>query len=298
VAGGANGSPRGAGNRSHGAPTRTGPAALEDDPRPPAGCGQRVTSSRPQRGWGARPPSVGWSTLCRVDVYIETGAKRVFVGAIEWPGWCRAARSEDDALRALIEYGPRYAEAVSGSRPRVKVPGSVRDLDVVEQLDGNASTDFGAPSAVPAADLRDVGRADLTRLRALLGSCWTAFDRAVEAATGRKLAKGPRGGGRALRAIMTHVAEAEASYMARLGIRSAKTGSDGRATTARSAATLEVHTAMGEALTRAVEDGQPERGPRGGVIWTPRYLVRRTAWHAIDHAWEIEDRAGVGPAAR
>ena len=24
--------------------------------------------------------------------------------------------------------------------------------------------------------------------------------------------------------------------------------------------------------------------------WPPRYAARRVAWHALDHAWEIEDR--------
>ena len=28
-----------------------------------------------------------------------------------------------------------------------------------------------------------------------------------------------------------------------------------------------------------------------GSLWSPRYLVRRSAWHALDHAWEIQDRA-------
>lgn len=44
------------------------------------------------------------------------------------------------------------------------------------------------------------------------------------------------------------------------------------------------------ALTAAVRQGLPERGPRGGKLWTPRYFVRRLAWHVLDHAWEIEDR--------
>jgi hypothetical protein len=26
--------------------------------------------------------------------------------------------------------------------------------------------------------------------------------------------------------------------------------------------------------------------------WPVRYAARRTAWHALDHAWEIEDRSG------
>ena len=46
-----------------------------------------------------------------------------------------------------------------------------------------------------------------------------------------------------------------------------------------------------DALSRAVSEGLPEKGPRGGTIWLPRYFVRRAAWHVLDHAWEIEDRA-------
>jgi hypothetical protein len=31
--------------------------------------------------------------------------------------------------------------------------------------------------------------------------------------------------------------------------------------------------------------------------WPLPYLVRRTAWHVLDHAWEVEDKGGgpVGP---
>jgi len=28
-----------------------------------------------------------------------------------------------------------------------------------------------------------------------------------------------------------------------------------------------------------------------GKRWPPRYAARRIAWHALDHAWEIEDRS-------
>ncbi len=44
------------------------------------------------------------------------------------------------------------------------------------------------------------------------------------------------------------------------------------------------------ALDAAVNVGLPERGPRGGLIWPPRFFVRRVVWHVLDHAWEIEDR--------
>jgi hypothetical protein len=31
--------------------------------------------------------------------------------------------------------------------------------------------------------------------------------------------------------------------------------------------------------------------------WSPRYYVRRAAWYALDHAWEIEDRAKPEPSS-
>ncbi|MEA2520619.1 MAG: hypothetical protein QOI81_265, partial [Actinomycetota bacterium] len=45
----------------------------------------------------------------------------------------------------------------------------------------------------------------------------------------------------------------------------------------------------------AVREGVPATGPRGGAMWSPRYFVRRAAWHVFDHAWEIEDRSGNAP---
>jgi hypothetical protein len=40
-----------------------------------------------------------------------------------------------------------------------------------------------------------------------------------------------------------------------------------------------------------VAEGRPIANPRlTKRPWTPRYFLRRSAWHALDHAWEIEDR--------
>ena len=38
------------------------------------------------------------------------------------------------------------------------------------------------------------------------------------------------------------------------------------------------------------------RRPTDGSVladrrWTTRYAARRIAWHALDHAWEMEDRS-------
>ena len=36
-----------------------------------------------------------------IEVYIETGQKKVFAGAVAWPGWSRSGKSEAEALQAL-----------------------------------------------------------------------------------------------------------------------------------------------------------------------------------------------------
>jgi hypothetical protein len=84
-----------------------------------------------------------------VDVYVEAGAKRVFAGAIAWPGWCRSARTEDDALEALVTYAPRYGKALARRKLGFEPPRSPSSLRVRERLKGNATTDFGAPAIAP-----------------------------------------------------------------------------------------------------------------------------------------------------
>jgi hypothetical protein len=42
-----------------------------------------------------------------------------------------------------------------------------------------------------------------------------------------------------------------------------------------------------EALARGAEPEDPSAVKRR---WSPRSFVRRSAWHALDHAWELEDR--------
>ncbi|MGH2681383.1 MAG: hypothetical protein ACRDG8_13065 [Actinomycetota bacterium] len=57
------------------------------------------------------------------------------------------------------------------------------------------------------------------------------------------------------------------------------------------AARHEERAAVLDALDRAISEGIPATGPRGGKRWTAPYFVRRAAWHVLDHAWEIEDRS-------
>jgi hypothetical protein len=53
-----------------------------------------------------------------------------------------------------------------------------------------------------------------------------------------------------------------------------------------------------ETLSGRISGDVPSVGPRGGSRWLPRYFVRRLAWHDLDHAWEIGDRAGLDPNRR
>jgi hypothetical protein len=211
-----------------------------------------------------------------MEVYLEAGRRRVFAGALAWPGWCRAGRDEVTALQALVDYAPRYKQAIRAA----PVPATVADLQLVERLDGDATTDFGAPGAIPAYDEQPPGDRQLAFLRELMEACWKAFDRAADSAVGRQLSPaGPRGGGRELDKIREHVLGAERSYLVALGGR-APAGTDA------AQARQEFLTALGARARGEL----PERGPRGGRRWPARYAVRRAAWHLLDHAWEIEDR--------
>ncbi len=224
-------------------------------------------------------------TAQAINVYVERGAKRTFAGALEWPGWCRSGRDEAAALQALVDYAPRYAAALHTARLSFELPVNVAALRVVERLPGTATTDFGAPDASPAADAAPVDAAGLQRFAALLRAGWQTLDAALLAAAGHTLRSGPRGGGRDAAAIARHVYEAERAYLARLGVR---VKPDSGELSERQLA--QERQAAIDALGAGARGDFPAHGPRGGKIWTARYFVRRMVWHALDHAWEIEDR--------
>ena len=224
----------------------------------------------------------------RIPVYLEIGAKRTFAGAVEWPGWCRSGKTPDEALEALVAYAPRYAKAVTGTKLAVPKPRSVDELEVVERVKGNATTDFGAPGVPPAADERPLSASDLKRQAALLEACWASFESAWrKAAKARvELTKGPRGGGRDLPKMWDHVIEADVAYLGGLGSREPRL--PGATAEARMAAVHETELEALEARARGKPIANPRQTKR---LWLPRYFVRRSAWHALDHAWEIEDRS-------
>ena len=223
----------------------------------------------------------------QIDAYVEIGQTRTFAAALDWPGWCRSGRDEAAALQALCEYGPRYARALQTTQLPFRAPSEASAFVVGERLTGNTTTNFGAPNLALARDTKPIDPAELQRWQVVLNACWHAFDIAVRLATGQTLRTGPRGGGRDVTKIVEHVRNVDASYLTSLGGKLTPSDDDDP-----SQAFAQIRQAILTTLIAAARGEVPARGARGGVRWTPRYFVRRLAWHELDHAWEIEDRAG------
>ena len=213
-------------------------------------------------------------------VVVEATPKRVFASALDWPGWSRGAKTEDEALQALVDYRDRYAGVPRRAGIRFDPPATVRGVSVVERLDGGASTEFGIPSLPAAGEDEPIDARELHRLVGLLRAAWAEFDAVAEKAHGVSLRLGPRGGGRQVPKIMEHVREAEGAYVAQLGSK-----------VAGSASMDELRDAFIDALSARAAGDEPPNPNKVRKRWPPRYAVRRSAWHALDHAWEIEDRS-------
>jgi len=215
-------------------------------------------------------------------VYLERTPRRTFAMAIDWPGWGRSGKTPEAALAALADYAPRYARVTALAE--VDFPAATgEDLEILEELAGNATTEFGAPAAVASIDSEpyDAETAGLTA--ALLRGSWAALEE-VAASSPAELRKGPRGGGRDRDKMLEHVLGAEVAYAGKIGVKIRQPDlGDAAAIAAARGAIL--------AVVGAESPGGPAR-PNG---WPVRYAARRLAWHALDHAWEMEDRRDTAP---
>lgn len=209
----------------------------------------------------------------RVQVTVEATDKKVFVSALDWPGWSRSGKTEELAVEALLVAAPRYA--VVAKEAGLAFDTDSVDIEAVERTTGDGATTFGVPGAIGGEDRRPVDAAEARRQAAIVEAAWTVFDR-VAAAAPEELRKGPRGGGRDRSKVVEHVNGGDDAYASVMGIRGV------RDVAARREAMLEIL-------------GRPSDGsPIAGKKWPPRYAARRIAWHALDHAWEIEDRTEPG----
>ena len=198
----------------------------------------------------------------KTRVYLEVGKTSAFAVALDWPGWCRHAKTPEAALDALDAYRHRFAAAINGSIPDVP-------FEVVGTVGGNRTTDFGAPDARGPWDAESLTGEELARQIDLLEDAWAYFDLVVASAPA-ELRKGPRGGGCDRDAMVSHVMEAERAYGRKVGTRvPPRTSWD----------------VQRVAITAALREGGD------GGVWPVGYAIRRLAWHVLDHAWEIEDKS-------
>lgn len=210
---------------------------------------------------------------------LESGKKkRVVACAFDWPGWDRSARLGDDAVAVLEAYRPRFAKVaeLAGYGEEFERLGH---LDVVEEVEGIGMTDYYGVSGRPAtAELEALADADFERKLALLQAAWRTFDDTA-ARVSNELRKGPRGGGREKADIVGHVNGAEIHEFApKVGVKvPPETRGD-------PVALLAYRDAFAEAIREHHDRGEPARS------WALQFLIRRCAWHLLDHAWELEDR--------
>jgi hypothetical protein len=214
----------------------------------------------------------------RLEIAEEAAAKKAFAWAVDWPGWCRAGKDAELARAALLDYASRYQTVAKAAGLELPDLGGA-EIDVVESVGGGSGTEFGVPSAITPLDHRKVTPKEAERLAALVEASWTVFDR-VAATSPAELRKGPRGGGRDRDKMIGHVIESDHYYAREIGVRLQEPDpNDRRAVIAERKGMLEVL-------------GQPSDGsPLADRKWTLRYAARRIAWHALDHAWEMEDRS-------
>ena len=214
-----------------------------------------------------------------IRVMVERGKKkRVVAVAFDWPGWDRSAKTEESALQVLDAYRPRYTKvaALAGLVDEFAAAG---ELAVVERLEGTGMTDFYGLSARSAApEYEQMSEAECERKIALLRACWVTFDD-VASRVSRELRLGPRGGGRDRDRIVRHANGAEIhEFATKVGVITPLEARD-------SPVELRAHR---EAFCTAIR----VHNTRGASArsWTVQFVIRRCAWHMLDHAWEMEDR--------
>ena len=214
-----------------------------------------------------------------IRVMLEIGPKGKKVAAVapDWPGLERGATTGEAAIERLLSYVPRYAtvtklagmEAAFSTTPIV---------DVVEHYLGTGSTDFwGISFAFSGIDQQAMSAKALERELTLMRACWAVFDD-VRSRVSAEMQRGPRGGGRDRERIVQHTFAAQLDWAKGLGV---LTPLDAMLT----GEGLNAHRdAYCNAIRALHSQGKMAR------TWPLRYLIRHTAYHTLDHAWEMEDK--------
>jgi hypothetical protein len=243
----------------------------------------------------AKTSAIGGAVANKIRVTLEIGPKgrKVVAVAPDWPGLergatlapaLRARRSAgetgEQAIERLRSYIPRYSQVAKLAGMDTEF-GKIKDIKVVEQYPGTGSTDFwGISFAFSSIDKQGMPADELERELTLMKACWMFFDD-VRRQVSAELQKGPRGGGRDRDHIVRHTFAAEQDWAKMIGV---LTSDDALLTDEG----LKAHR---DAYCRSIRDYHAQGKPAGKLAkWPLRFLIRHTAFHTMDHAWEMEDR--------
>jgi hypothetical protein len=214
----------------------------------------------------------------RVTLEIGPKGKKVVAVAPDWPGLERGAKTGEAAMQKVQSYRPRYA-------PVAKLAGmdaafaAITTVEVLEQYQGTGSTDFwGISFAFSGIDRQGMSNDELDRELTLMQACWAFFDD-VRGRVSAEMQKGPRGGGRDRDHIVRHTLGVEQDWAQKVGVRTP----EGAVVTDD-----EELKAYRDAYCTAVRAYHAEG--KMARTWPLRYLIRHTAYHTMDHAWEMEDK--------
>ena len=212
---------------------------------------------------------------------VERGPKgrKVVAFAVDWPGWSRGAKTPGRALALREADRERYRPVAVAARSADEFD-TAGPLDVVEDRVGAGSTDFWGISFTPSGlEHEPMEDTEIDRKIGLLRACWGYFD-AVASRVSADMRKGPRGGGRDRDGIMRHTIRVESEDFAkRLGLRVP----EGGALTPKG---LRDYRETYVATMRAYNAGEGKRMRS----WNLPFLIRHSAFHVMDHAWEMEDK--------
>ncbi len=221
----------------------------------------------------------------QLRVTLESGPKGKKVAAVapDWPGLERGAKTEEAAIERLQSYRPRYAPVATLAGMDGAFAANTT-IDIVEHYSGTGSTDFwGISFAFSSIDQQPLSSEALERELTLMQACWAFFD-GVRYRVSAEMQKGPRGGGRDRDRIVRHTLGTEMDWAKKLGLPNLY-GEN---------LTDEVVSAHRDAYCNAIRAFHAEG--KMARTWPLRYLIRHTAYHTLDHAWEMEDKDLTTPS--
>ena len=221
--------------------------------------------------------------MSTLKLQVEEGKKGKKFAAVarDWPGLSRGGKTAEKAIETVYAYVPRYAPVADLAGLGDEFA-TITDYSIVEEYTGTGSTDYwGISFGHSDFDKTAMSEAELDRNLALLQASWAYFDE-VRARVSPILMKGPRGGGKDRDQIVRHTIGAEQDMAWKVGIQEEW---DGLLEPDR----LETYSTNFVAAIRAYHaEGKMGRN------WPLRFVIRHTAFHTLDHTWEMEDKDLTG----